>query len=104
MMYALMIGPMAIPKLDIMAHRNIHHILSLALDKSSILPGVMVVGIPDRTPVMKRPMTMPATDGTTAVKTQKILYSPVLHMYSFFRPKDSEYGGKITPPTPCPKR
>lgn len=86
------------------AHMKISQMRSLELKISSILPATTIVGMADKNPEKKRPTMTPAMEGTSPTTTQKRLYSPVLTIYSFLRPKDSEYGGNMIPPTPWPKR
>lgn len=69
-----------------------------------MLPATTIVGIADRNPEKNRPITTPAREGMTPTTTQKMLYRPVLTMYSFLRPNVSEYEGKMIPPMHCPKR
>jgi len=58
----------------------------------------MVLGIAERNPLRTRPKTTPLIDGTAAIIMQAILYVAELIIYSFFRPKHSEYGGRTMPP------
>lgn len=75
-----MIGPMIKPMLETSVQRKTSHMRSLALNRSTMLPATTTVGIADKKPVMKRPITIPANDGTAATGMQKMLYRPVLMM------------------------
>lgn len=70
---------------------------------SSILPAMTTFGMADAKPVMARPATAAAGDGTAAMKTQNELKTAVLITYRPFRPKVSEYGGNTRFPTPWAK-
>jgi hypothetical protein len=69
-----------------------------------MLPATTFVGIADKNPLSRRPTTTPVTDGTIAIMMQDMLYMAVLTIYSFLRPKASEYGGKTMLPIPWPMR
>lgn len=56
----------------------------------------------DRNPVMARPNTTPTRDSTEAIITHPRLNRTPLPIYSFFRPKVSEYGANTSDPTSCP--
>ena len=72
------------------------------LNMSSMLPANMIDGIADKTPVTNRPTIVAATDRSTPTRMQKIEKRNVDTMYNHLRPKDSEKGGKSTPPIACP--
>lgn len=100
----IIIDPRINPILATIAQRKISQVRFLELNMSSTLPATTMVGMADRNPEKNRPITTPAREGTTPTITQKMLYKPVLTMYSFLRPNVSEYEGKIIPPMHCPKR
>jgi len=78
------------PILAATAQAKMSQILSSVAYISSMLPATTDVGIADITPVMKRPMTTAATEGTAATITEAAAYRAVDEMYSFLRPKASE--------------
>lgn len=86
------------------AQRNINQMRSFELYISSILPATTIVGIADKNPEKNRPTATPAREGTRPTITQKILYKPVLMMYSLLRPNASEKDGNMIPPAHWPSK
>ena len=97
-------GPTTRPRFATKAQIHIIQTRSRELNMSSTLPTTMVLGIAERNPLSIRPKTTPLMDGTAAMITQQMLYVAELMIYSFFRPKHSEYGGRMMPPRACPSK
>lgn len=57
-----------------------------------------MTGIAEMTPVMRRPMKMPAIFEVAATGRQKTLYSSADAIYSVLRPNLSEYGNNSRAP------
>lgn len=88
--YELITGPITTPRLAAPIYDSIIHIRALALNISSMLPVMILVGIAERSPVTSLPTIVAAGESTAPINAQKQLYNTVLVMYRFFRPKDSE--------------
>ena len=67
-----MIDPTTSPRFATMDQINIIQMRDSELNKSSILRATTIVGIAERTPVMKRPTITAAKEGIAATTTQKI--------------------------------
>lgn len=51
---------------------------SCELNKSSMLPVMTMVGMADKNPVTKRPITRALAEGTAPIRRQKTLYKRAL--------------------------
>lgn len=92
------IGPTQIPEFAATAQAYIIQIRFPVSKMSSALPAMTMVGNADANPVTKRPTMIAAKLSTVAIMMLKTQYIPAANTNSLFRPKDSEYGGKKTPP------
>lgn len=72
-MCALIIGPRINPRLATIAQRKIIQTRPLELNKSSILPATIMVGIADRKPETARPTMTPGIEEATPTMRQEML-------------------------------
>jgi hypothetical protein len=102
--YPLITGPKATAKLATTIYVKTSQIRSRALNMSSILPVTITVGTAEAKPVKTRPAAIAPIEGTAAIIMLKPLNNAALMIYSLFRPKASEYGGKTTFPIACARQ
>ena len=102
--YEPSIEPTTNPKFAVVSQAKTSQTRASDLKRSSMLPATTMEGMAESTPVANRPIRTAASDGIAAMTKLKIVHRKVEAMYSFLRPKDSEIGGKNTPPNPCPNR
>lgn len=71
---------------------------------SSILPPTIVLGTADSNPASVRIITAPQSDFDNPMVRQQPQLRPLLKMYIFLRPNDSDQGGNRIVPMDWPRR